>query len=148
MKGLIRTTRSIIIGLVAAAMAARAAEPVDMALIKNPPPAAPPSHLNCEYLTDPLGIDVVKPRLSWKMENQKSEILNPKSEIPRGQKQAAYQVLVASSAELLKKDKGDLWDSGKVESDQSTQVEYAGKPLESRMQCYWKVKVWTPPSDL
>ena len=56
--------------------------------------------------------------------------------------QTAYQVLVASSEELLKKDKGDLWDSGKVESDQSIQVEYAGKPLESRMQCHWKVRVW------
>ena len=48
----------------------------------------------------------------------------------------------SSSAELLKKDKGDLWDSGKVESDQSIHVEYSGKPLESQMPCYWKVRVW------
>jgi alpha-L-rhamnosidase len=52
-------------------------------------------------------------------------------------------VLVASSEALLKKDQGDLWDSGKVESDQSCHVEYQGKPLESRMQCYWKIRIWT-----
>ena len=93
--------------------------------------------LRCEYRTDPLGIDAEKPRLSWVIEdrNQRTEV--------RGQKQTAYQVLVASSEELLKKDKGDLWDSGKVASDQSIQIEYAGKPLVSRQQCFWKVKVWT-----
>ncbi|MCX6635598.1 MAG: hypothetical protein NT090_11040, partial [Acidobacteria bacterium] len=95
--------------------------------------AADLTNLRCEYLTDPLGIDVEKPRLSWVIEDkgQKTEV--------RGQKQTAYQVLVASSEELLKKDKGDLWDSGKVASDQSIQVEYHGKPLKSRMYCHWKV---------
>ena len=93
--------------------------------------AAEVSNLRCEYLSAPLGIDVVKPRLSWVMESPL-----------RGEKQTAYRVLVASSAELLKKDRGDLWDSGKVVSDQSIQVEYAGKTLESRMRCYWKVRIW------
>ena len=51
-------------------------------------------------------------------------------------------MLVASTPELLAKDQGDLWDSGKVASDQSIQVEYAGKPLESRQVCHWKVRVW------
>ncbi|MCX6873131.1 MAG: family 78 glycoside hydrolase catalytic domain [Verrucomicrobia bacterium] len=97
--------------------------------------------LRCEYRDNPLGIDVEKPRLSWVMEDLKSEILNPKSE-NRGQKQTAYQVLVASAPELLAKDKGDLWDSGKVASDQSILVEYAGKPLESLLRCHWKVRVW------
>lgn len=87
--------------------------------------------LRCEYLTDPLGIDVVNPRLSWKIEAEE-----------RGQKQAAYRVLVASSPELLKKNQGDLWDSGKVASDQSNQLAYAGRALGSRMRSYWKVKVW------
>jgi hypothetical protein len=111
--------------------------------------AADLTHLRCEYLADPLGIDVVRPRLSWVMENPKSKILNPKSEIPsgqeaadRGRKQTAYQVLVASTPELLAKDQGDLWDSGKVVSDQSIQVEYSGKPLESRTACHWKVRAW------
>jgi alpha-L-rhamnosidase len=106
--------------------------------------------LRCEYQEKPLGIDAVKPRLSWKIENGnlKLETLPrgdaaPSSSEVRGQRQTAYQVLVASLPELLAKDKGDLWDSGKVASDQSILVEYAGKPLESRMRCYWKVRVWT-----
>ena len=85
----------------------------------------------CEYLKAPLGIDVRKPRLCWTMVSNQ-----------RGQKQTAYQVLVASSAKLLEGDIGDLWDSRKVESNQSIHIEYAGKPLKSRMQCHWKVRVW------
>jgi alpha-L-rhamnosidase len=121
-----------------------------------------PAGLSCEYRENPLGIDVAKPRLSWVMggsdqcsviSNQNSEIgnsviCNLKSEITRGVKQTAYQVLVASSEELLKKDKGDLWDSGKVEADQQNQIEYTGKPLASRMQCYWKVRVWLASRSL
>ena len=101
--------------------------------------AAEVTNLRCEYRENPLGIDVEKPRLSWKLEtgNRKPE---------RGIRQAAYQVLVASTPELLAQDKGDLWDSGKVASDQSIQVEYAGKPMESRMRCYWKVRVWITSS--
>jgi alpha-L-rhamnosidase len=98
--------------------------------------AAEVVNLRCEYLKDPLGIDVAKPRLSWVIEDR-----GRRSEV-RGLKQTAYQVLVASSPELLGKDKGDLWDSGKVVTDQSIHVEYAGKPLESRMSCHWKVRVW------
>lgn len=85
----------------------------------------------CEYLNDPLGIDVIKPRLSWIVQSD-----------DRGQKQTAYRVLVASSPERLANDEGDLWDSGRVESDQTLHVEYSGKPLTSRMQCFWKVQAW------
>jgi alpha-L-rhamnosidase len=94
------------------------------------------ANLRCEYLANPLGIDVAKPRLSWKIESDK-----------RGHKQVAYQVLVASSEVELKYDKGDLWDSGKMTSDQSVLVEYAGKPLASQMHCYWKVKTWLTDQD-
>ena len=92
--------------------------------------------LRCEYRRDPQGIDVGQPRLSWEVEaeGQRPEV--------RGQRQTAYQVLVASTPELLAKDKGDLWDSGVVPSDRSVHVEYAGKPLESRGECFWKVRVW------
>jgi alpha-L-rhamnosidase len=88
-------------------------------------------HLRCEYLDNPLGIDVASPRLSWIMTSDR-----------RGEKQTAYQVLVVSSPKLLAKQTGDLWDSGKVLSDQSAQVAYAGKPLTSRTTCFWKVRVW------
>lgn len=88
-------------------------------------------HLRCEYRVDPQGIDIVQPRLSWEMRDSR-----------RGAKQTAYQILVAGTPEKLAADQGDLWDSGKVVSDQSTQVVYAGKPLQSRMPCCWKVRVW------
>jgi hypothetical protein len=93
------------------------------------------TNLRCEYRENPLGIDVEKPRLSWKLETG-----NLKPE--RGIRQTAYQILVASSEALLKKDKGDLWDSGKVASDQTVLVQYIGKTQGSWQQCHWKVQAW------
>ena len=87
--------------------------------------------LRCEYRTNPQGIDIVKPRLSWITESAR-----------RGRMQSAYRVLVAGSEDNLKQNKADLWDSGKVRSNASNQVAYEGKPLKSRMQCCWKVRVW------
>lgn len=89
--------------------------------------------LRCEYLTDPLGIDTTAPRLSWRVEGDLSH---------RGQKQLAYRILVASKRELLNVDKADLWDSGDIVSDQTTQIAYGGVPLASGVECYWKVRVW------
>ncbi len=94
------------------------------------------THLRCEYRDSPLGIDAAQPRLSWVMAES-----GGKPPV-RGQRQTAYQVLVASSEELLKLDLGNLWDSGKVTSGQSIQVEYAGQPLGSQARCHWKVRVW------
>ena len=88
-------------------------------------------NLRCEYLENPLGIDVLKPRLSWITESNQ-----------RGWMQGAYQILVASCEKKLKQDEGDLWGSGKAQSDRSIHVVYDGKPLTSRMRCYWKVRVW------
>jgi alpha-L-rhamnosidase len=87
--------------------------------------------LRCEYRIDPLGIDVAEPRLFWQIRDAR-----------RGARHTAYQVLVASTPEKLAAHEGDLWDSGRVESNQSTQVVYAGKPLRSRLRCYWKVRIW------
>jgi alpha-L-rhamnosidase len=80
---------------------------------------------------NPLSIDEVNPRLSWVCKSSQ-----------RGQKQSAYRLLVASSREKLNKNVGDLWDSGKVESDQSLNVVYSGKALASRGQYFWKARVW------
>ena len=90
-----------------------------------------PLALRCEYRVNPLGIDESQPRLTWRVESA-----------ARGQKQTAYQILVATSAELLKANSGDLWDSGKVSSGETVNIAYAGKPLSSRQQCFWKVHVW------
>jgi alpha-L-rhamnosidase len=105
------------------------------------PPAAPageasirPADLRCEYRKEPLGIDEPRPRLSW--------VLEAGSPGARGLRQTAYQVLVASSPDALRADRGDLWDSGKVESDRSVHVEYAGKALNSGQPVAWKVRAW------
>ncbi|MFH1717237.1 MAG: family 78 glycoside hydrolase catalytic domain, partial [Planctomycetota bacterium] len=98
---------------------------------KTPPAQAAVQLLRCEYRVNPQGIDVTEPRLSW--------ICNLPN---RGQMQSAYQILVAGNEEELSQNKGSLWNSGKVKSDQSNQVVYRGKPLQSRMRCYWKVRVW------
>src|ERR1039457_3407096 len=87
--------------------------------------------LRCEYLDNPLGIDTPQPRLSWVLESTQ-----------RAEKQTAYQILAASSEALLKSDTGDLWDTGKVASDQTLHVVYAGKTLGSSQRCYWKVRAW------
>lgn len=90
------------------------------------------NNLRCELLVNPKGIDIEALRLSW-------EILSDE----RGIEQTAYQILVASSLEKLNKNEGDLWNSGKVLSDQSIYINYAGTPLKSRTECFWKVKIWT-----
>jgi alpha-L-rhamnosidase len=92
------------------------------------------AHLRCENLANPLGIDATTPRLSW--------ILLPTRPEARNLKQTSYRVLVASSLALLDKDEGDLWDTGKVNSSQSTQLHYTGKPLGSQQNAWWKVKAW------
>jgi alpha-L-rhamnosidase len=90
-----------------------------------------PRHLRCEYLLDPAGIDETAPRLSWELDDPR-----------RGACQGAYQILVASSLGTLERDDGDLWDTGKVASDESVQIAYAGRPLRSGIQVYWKVRAW------
>lgn len=87
--------------------------------------------LLCEYRLNPLGIDTPCPRFSWK-------VFTPK----RGSYQTAYQILVSRTLEALQSNTGDMWDSGKVEGRESTNIPYAGKPLESRTRYYWKVRVW------
>lgn len=93
-------------------------------------------NLQCEMLTNPLGIDVLQPRLSWQIITEKSEV-----------EQTHFQVLVASSSEKLKNNNADLWDSGKVESDASVNVRYLGKKLDSKKEAFWKVKTWTTKGD-
>lgn len=90
------------------------------------------SDLQCEMLTNPEGIDVTQPRLSWQLKANVNQIA-----------QTAYQITVASTLENLNADKGDLWDSGKVETDESVNIIYKGKRLENRQDAFWKVKVWT-----
>ncbi len=82
------------------------------------------------------GSDILQPRLSWKIQSPARDL-----------EQTGYQVLVASSLEKLDKDEGDMWDSGKKDSDSSINITYNGRPLQSYQSCYWKVKVFTNKGD-
>jgi alpha-L-rhamnosidase len=89
------------------------------------------SELTCEYATNPLGVDTPRPRFGWLLESDE-----------RAQLQSAYRVLVATSEKQLQANVGDKWDSGKVNSDRSVNIDYQGRALASREICYWKVRVW------
>ncbi|HYS97679.1 MAG TPA: alpha-L-rhamnosidase, partial [Candidatus Dormibacteraeota bacterium] len=87
--------------------------------------------LRVEYLTNPIGIDVVQPRLSWRIASTR-----------RNTMQAAYQIQVAGSEASLAAGANLLWDSGRVTSDASVFLDYAGPPGTSRTRYYWRVRVW------
>ena len=88
--------------------------------------------LSIENLTNPIGLETNEPRFSWKLKSNE-----------RGVFQEAYQIIVSSSRENLEQEIGDLWDTGKMLSDETILIKYAGKTLKSRQECFWKLKVWT-----
>lgn len=90
------------------------------------------TNLRCQYQTNPLGIDVPQPRLSWQIVSE-----------TRGVRQSAYRILVSSDAGR----EGDLWDSGKIAGDQSLHVPYSGQPLRSFQRVSWKVQVWAADAE-
>jgi alpha-L-rhamnosidase len=87
--------------------------------------------LRCEWLANPLGMDIRQPSLSWNIRSTQ-----------RGWRQSAYEIFAASNESLLAAGKADLWDSGKVPGDETIGISYAGQPLASRQRCFWKVRVW------
>ena len=89
------------------------------------------TNLPCEYRTNPLGIDVRQPRLSWQLKSDR-----------RGAAQTAYQVRAAEASNDLAAGRNLLWDTGQVASDQSLHVPYAGPTLRSGQRIYWQVRVW------
>ncbi len=90
------------------------------------------THLVCEYKTNPIGIDIEQPRLSWQIKSSGENV-----------KQKAYEIRVADTPANLKKTKRLLWSSEKVGSDQSVNVVYQGPALSSMQRAYWQVRVWT-----
>lgn len=99
----------------------------------NPVSTMKATELRCEGRRKPLGVDEVRPRLSWKLTAASNE---------RNRRQSAYRILVASSKALLANNKGDLWDSGRVASSQQDNIGYAGSTLGPSQVCFWKVQVW------
>ncbi|HUC82214.1 MAG TPA: family 78 glycoside hydrolase catalytic domain [Flavisolibacter sp.] len=89
------------------------------------------SKLTCENSTAPLGIETASPSLSWQLQSQKRNVF-----------QTAYRILVADDSLQLKRNIGNVWDSKKINSDQSIQIPYKGGPLLPAKTYYWKVMVW------
>ncbi|MDG5789096.1 family 78 glycoside hydrolase catalytic domain [Evansella sp. AB-P1] len=87
--------------------------------------------LRVENIDNPIGIDVDVPRFSWKMQSN-----------VRGQKQTAYQILIASTPEKLTDKDADIWNSGKVVSNETVSIKYNGKDLSISTRYFWTVNVW------
>ncbi|MSR63063.1 MAG: rhamnosidase [Planctomycetes bacterium] len=119
----------VVVALVVACLPARREAPAE-----DPQPTLSVRAPTCEHRVDPLGIDAVTPRLSWKLDAR-----DPRA---RGLAQSAYQILVASDEAQLARGAADLWDSGIVASNATVDVAYAGAALVSNQRCAWKVRVW------
>lgn len=78
-------------------------------------------HLQTEYLTQPMGLGIEKPRFYWNCED--------------GIKQTAYRI-------VARRNKEEIWDSGKVLSSSMTHILYEGKTLSSRDIVNWSVQLW------
>ncbi len=89
------------------------------------------TNLLCEYRADPLGIDVITPRLSWQLRSDQ-----------RGARQIAYQLRAAGAPADLAAGRELLWDSGQIASDQSVLIPYGGPALRSGQRVYWQVRAW------
>ncbi len=88
-------------------------------------------NLICEYHENPIGIDVEKPRLSWQIVSDEKNVL-----------QTAYEIRIADTPENLDKKRKQIWTSGKVESDQSVNIEYSGPTIKSMQRVYWQLRIW------
>jgi len=122
MKFYFRRLIDVFIGFVVAPFLLSTAMPVGQTRVVS---------LKCEYLENPLGIDMQNPRFFWQIESQ-----------GKGERQKAYRLLVASSEENLNNNTGDIYDSRKVLSGENTQIEYKGKTLYPACTYYWKVMIW------
>jgi alpha-L-rhamnosidase len=94
-------------------------------------PGVTPYALECEARVNPIGVDATAPRLSWKLRSDQ-----------QGQRQTAYEILAASSPDRLARNEGDLWASGRVNSDETTWIPYAGAALHPFQRVWWKVRAW------
>jgi alpha-L-rhamnosidase len=90
-----------------------------------------PSDLTCDGLFNPLGVDDPIPLLAWVNEPNHTA----------DERQTGCRIVAASSPAALTRDAADLWDTGWVASERSTQVPWVGSPLASRQVVHWKVKV-------
>ena len=103
-----------------------------MLLVLNTQAQVSITTLRCEMLVNPLGVDVKQPRLSWQLQSRQRNVV-----------QTNYQILVSSNAQNLQQNKGDVWNSGTINSNQSLHVQYNGTALQRGKTYCWKVLVQT-----
>src|SRR5690606_32601828 len=89
------------------------------------------NNLICEYKDNPIGVDAAMTRLGWKLASEQRNTL-----------QTAYEIRVGTDSKSLASGKGFVWQTGKVNSDQSVHVSYSGAALQPRQRYYWQVRVW------
>lgn len=94
-------------------------------------------NLRCENLQNPLGVNTLFPRFSWKINSTKNET-----------EQKSFQLMVATDSVLLENDKANLWNSEVISSSESILVPYNGKPLKPGVFVYWKVRVWDESGEV
>ncbi len=94
-------------------------------------------NLKCELMENPIGMDILKPRLSWEIISDKKEMM-----------QSAYQVIVAESEEDLMHEKNVIWNTDVVATDSSINCEYNGPTLKSKQRYYWKVRIWDENNNI
>jgi alpha-L-rhamnosidase len=85
----------------------------------------------CENRIDPIGVDAKQPRFSWELVSEQQNVL-----------QTAYRIMVSDNPDFIYTNYGNCWDSKKVTSSASIQVQYRGSALKSAKSYYWKVMVW------
>lgn len=90
------------------------------------------SNLRCEYLVNPMGMDQPQPRFSWEIVSKERSVV-----------QSTYRIFISDDPEILRTGHGDIWDSGKIDSNQSVNIEYTGPQLQSDKTYYWNVNIWT-----
>jgi alpha-L-rhamnosidase len=90
-----------------------------------------PDRLTCEYIVNPLGIDIHSPQFSWTFRTSGFN-----------QYQSAYEIIITDNHDDAQVLKGDIWSTGKIKSKQNTNISYQGSPLKSFTRYYWRVKVY------
>ena len=93
--------------------------------------AASPVHLQTEHRSNPMGVDVASPRFAWQSDADSSNWM-----------QQAYEINVGTDEQTVRSGKGDVWDSGRVSSEESIDIAYRGPALHARTRYYWAVRVW------
>ncbi len=94
-----------------------------------------PVTLQCEYLENPIGIDAIAPRLTWRLDDDAAASM-----------QQAYQVVVGTDSVSVAAGRGDAWQTAKTDGNRQL-INYQGRPLKPYTIYYWMVRAWNGPGD-